>query len=288
MSEIYRDGLFRDYFKDKVRLLSLCNALLDMDGTDPDEIEINTLDGIFFEKLQNDISCIYRGRFIVLIEQQSTVNENMPLRCLFYVAEILKKYVEAEKNKIYQKRLISLPRPEIFVLYNGKQQEAEYRELKLSDAFGAASSVEVIVKLYNINAGMNESLIKRSEFLRNYCVFVNRVKENLAAGMKFENAIAEAFEYCQKYDFMADYIENRRWELISMLGFEYNAEDEKQALIELGIEQGIELGIEQGIEQKTMDVIKNLLKMKMSVENIAAAIGYSKEKILHIIKEISK
>ena len=85
-----------------------------------------------------------------------------------------------------------------------------------------------------------------------------------------------------------------------MLGFEYNAEDEKQALIELGIEQGIELGIErgigqgielgigQGIEQGKIDVIKNLLKMKMSVENIAAAIGYSKEKILHIIKEISK
>ena len=276
MSELYRDGLFRDYFKDKVRLLSLCNALLGTDGTDPDEIEINTLDGIFFEKLQNDISCIYRGRFIVLIEQQSTINENMPLRCLFYVAEILKKYVEAEKTKIYQKKLINLPRPEIFVLYNGNKKELEYRELKLSEAFGGAACVEVVVKLYNINAGMNSNLIQRSNFLKNYCAFVNRVKENLSSGMKFENAVAEAFDYCQKSNFMAEYLENRRWELISMLGFEYNAEDEKQALIELGI------------EQKTIKLAKKMLANKTPIDDIATFLECSKEKILQIAKEFSK
>ena len=282
MTEKYRDGLFRDYFKDKVRLLSLCNALLGTDGTDPDEIEINTLDGIFFEQRQNDISCIYRGRFLVLIEQQSTINENMPLRCLFYVAEILKRYVEASKEQIYRKSLIKLPRPEIFVLYNGRAAEAERREMRLSEAFGGAAGVEVIVKMYNINAGMNEEFVRRSEFLNNYCVFVNRVKENLAAGQKLERAVEEAFEYCTRRNVMQEYLANRRWELISMLGFEYKEEDAKKAWIEYGIEQGIAQGITQGLVQGKIDTVKNLLAVKTPLEYITAATGWTKEQILKL------
>lgn len=86
MAEKYRDGLFRSYFSDKVRLLSLCNMLTGVECDNPDEIVINTLDGTFFEELKNDISCIYRDRFLVIIEHQSTFNENMPLRILFYAA----------------------------------------------------------------------------------------------------------------------------------------------------------------------------------------------------------
>ena len=41
----YRDSVFRDFFNDKVRLLSLCNALLNTDYQDPNLIEINTLEG---------------------------------------------------------------------------------------------------------------------------------------------------------------------------------------------------------------------------------------------------
>ena len=37
----YKDSMFRDYFNDKVRLLSLCNALLNTNFTNPDELEIN-------------------------------------------------------------------------------------------------------------------------------------------------------------------------------------------------------------------------------------------------------
>ena len=65
-----------------------------------------------------------------------------------------------------------------------------------------------------------------------------------------------------------------------MPGFEYNAEEEKQALIE----QGIELGI----EQKTIKLAKKMLANKMSIDDIAEFLECSKEKVLQIAKKISK
>ena len=41
----FRDSLFRDFFDEPMRLLDLCNSLLDSNFSD---IEINTLDSSFF------------------------------------------------------------------------------------------------------------------------------------------------------------------------------------------------------------------------------------------------
>lgn len=114
----YRDSVFRSYFDEPVRLLSLCNAILNTNYTNPDEININTLDGLFFDKQKNDISCTIDNHFLVLIEHQSTVNENMPFRCLSYVAELLNNLV-VDKDKLYHQALIYFPAPRFVVLYNG-------------------------------------------------------------------------------------------------------------------------------------------------------------------------
>jgi hypothetical protein len=47
----------------------------------------------------------------------STINPNMALRLLMYIARIYEKLIE-NKN-IYSGKPIKLPRPEFFVLYNG-------------------------------------------------------------------------------------------------------------------------------------------------------------------------
>ena len=54
--------------------------------------------------------------------------------------------------------------------------------------------------------------------------------------------------------------------------------------IEQGIEQGITRGIEQGIMQERKEIVKNLLKNGVSIEQIAKITGLSKEEIENIIK----
>ena len=274
----YRDGVFRDYYNDKRRLLDLCNALTGEDATDPDEIVINTLDGIFFDNFKNDISCLFRGKLLVIIEHQSTINENMPLRMLFYAAEILKQHVDSDdKSRIYRKPLIRLPAPRFFVFYNGKKEYDEQKELRLSEAFMLPSPLELTLRVYNINAGMNAEFLRQVETLQHYCIFIDKVEEFRADGMDFEHAVAEAFDYCLKHDIMAEYLKLRRKELASMLRMEYDAELAREALIEQGREEGHEEGV--------IDVAKNLLAMNFSTEDIMKATGWTEEKILSLVEK---
>ena len=155
----YRDSVFRSYFNDPARLLSLCNAVLDTKYDNPDALNINTLEGIFFDKQKNDISCTIDNHFLVLIEHQSTVNENMPFRCLSYVAELLNNFVK-DKNKLYYQSLITFPKPKFFVLYNGDKSEPLQRKMRLSDAFGGdSSSLELIETTAYLNPCLKIALI---------------------------------------------------------------------------------------------------------------------------------
>lgn len=285
MAKNYRDGLFRDYFNDKVRLLDLCNLLLGTDGTDPDEIIINTLEGTFFSDLKNDISCLYRNEFILMVEHQSRINENMPLRGLFYVTELLKQYTKPFKKKLHAEEKIKLPTPKMFVFYNGNEEEVEQREMKLSDAFDFDASIEMIVKMYNINAGMNEKFISTSKYLKNYCTFVNRVKKNLADNMDLDHAIAEAIDYCISHDIMADYLKTKEKEVISMVGFEYDENLAREGWIARGEARGEAIGKIQGALIKEIEIAKKLLDMKMSVEFIVEATGLSEKEILKFAKD---
>ena len=294
MAKKYRDGLFRDYFSDKRRLLGLCNLLTGEDATDPDEIEINTLDGVFFDKLKNDISCLFRGKFLVIIEHQSTINENMPLRILFYAAELLRQYADKYKEKIYLKQLLRLPAPQFFVFYNGKKKESAQREMRLSEAFVAPSSLELVVQLYNLNAGMNDDFVSHDVGLNHYCTFVNLVEKFSAEGMDKFHALSAAVKYCIEHGIMAEYLLLRKKELASMLALEYDPELDRKAWIEFGEEKGIKKGIKKGIEKgiekgiqigadkNRVEMIKSLLAVNTPIENLAKATGYTEEQILKL------
>ena len=54
-----------------------------------------------------------------------------------------------------------------------------------------------------------------------------------------------------------------------------------------GISQGIAQGISQGEHQAKIETAKNLLAMKLSVENISKATGLSLETIENIAKTIT-
>ena len=272
MSKKYRDGLFRDYFSDKYRLLDLCNALLQTDGKNPDEIIVNTLDGVFFGKLKNDLSCLYKNNFLVMIEHQSTPNENMPLRMLFYVAELFKQYIEPFKEKIYQLNQIKLPTPKFYLFYNGREDEPEQKQMKLSNAFKNFSSLELIVNFYNLNEGNNENFLKQSESLKSYCIFVNRVEKNLREGMNLDSAIAAAIDYCISANVMAEYLQEKRKEVVSMLGFEYDENLARKAIAD-------EVR-EKTREENTIEIVKNFLKAQTPLKYIVAATGWSEDKIL--------
>ena len=266
----------------------MLNALLGTDATDPDEIEINTLAASLFSASRNDVSCFFRGQLIILIEHQSTLNENMPLRFLFYTVELLRK-LNNDQQKLYRRKLLKFPALKFFVVYNGSESAPERRTLKLSEAFGGDDTLELKAEFININAGNNEELIARSLDLSWYCAFVERVKYNRGRGLKLSESIREAMSYCIRRGIMADYLRAHEWEVAKMYQYEYDAELAKKASYEDGFDAGLERGeargIERGMERGKIETVNRMMNAGLSVDMIEVATGWTEEQILAVVNK---
>ena len=66
--------------------------------------------------------------------------------------------------------------------------------LRLSDAFIEAQkqedsmgSLELVVRVLNINAGFNEEIVNRSENLRGYVAFIDKIRTGTRGGLELES-----------------------------------------------------------------------------------------------------
>ena len=257
----YRDTVFRDYFNDEERLLSLCNALL---GTDAVALKINTLEGTFFDRQKNDISCVVENNFLILIEHQTTVNENMPFRCLSYVAELLNNLV-VDKDKLYHKALIRFPAPRFYVFYDGDALQPVERQMRLSEAFtGSDTALELVVTALNINFGVSQPLLAKCRYLREYSTLVGKVKEGIRAGLTRKEAISRAVKFCLDNWLMKGYLEEKSQEVFNMLALQWEQDKAIRASYEDGRDEGIELVALNMIQDgEPLDKIIKFTKLSM-------------------------
>lgn len=262
----YKDSLFRDIFNNEKRLSEVYTSLAGS-AAEPSEIRITTMDETFFSSEKNDVSFLVRDRHIVLLEHQSTVNENMPLRLLWYIAELYRQYVDPKAP--YRGKRISLPAPKFYVFYNGRVPMPAEWELRLSDAFGGAvGAMELIVDVLNINAEAGHELLECCPPLRAYSVFVGQVRTLTQMGNPLAQAVPEAIRYCIEHNYLPDYFtEKLEKEVFDMVNFEWDEELARQVRAEEAWEDGMERGMQQGMQQALAASIGNLMKsMNFSVE----------------------
>jgi predicted transposase/invertase (TIGR01784 family) len=186
---------------------------------------------------------------IVLLEHQSTINPNMALRLLLYIARIYEKIL-GDKN-IYTTRAISIPRPEFFVLYNGTSPYPDEEVLKLSDAFESGPTgkepvdLELMVRVININEGRNEDLVRRSRVLKGYSAFIAKVREYEKESGDREEALKLAIRYCREHDILKEFLERNASEVMNMLITEWNWDDARDVWYTEGREEGLTHGREE-------------------------------------------
>ena len=243
-----RDTVFRDFFTDPKRLASLSAASLNVKNIDPASITQVTLDKSFDSVLRNDIACIVQDVFLVLIEHQTTINNNMPIRMLSYVAEIYQKYAAPFKRQLYRAPLVKLPRPKFVVFYDGEVPTVEYEQLRLSDAFdGDASSLELVVDVYNITGEMNDALKRNCEDLRQYSLFSANFVENRRCCHNTAVAVRQTIKYCLANDIMKDYLQSRQREVEQIMLWYLEKDEFGQIKYEDGLTKGREEGKIYGI-----------------------------------------
>lgn len=213
----------------KVYLLSLFNALNDTSYAEGTEVEINTIEDVIYMGIKNDVSCIVDNK-MSLMEHQSSVNPNMPVRGLMYFGRLYEKYIAQNDFNIYGSKLIKLPTPSYFVLYNGRAVLPDSSELRLSSAFiheAASQKFEWTATVMNINIGTNEKLLKSCKVLEEYATFFEEMRIKIAAkGMDKERAISEVIDDCIRRGFiLSEYLKRHKSEVAGMLLTEYNEEE---------------------------------------------------------------
>jgi len=292
----YKDSLFSFLFSDPDVLRELYSALEGIDLPPDVPITINSLKNALYMGIYNDISFEIAGKLVVLLEHQSSINPNMPLRLLMYIARLYEKMYK-EKD-IYSTKRLSVPRPEFFVLYNGIAPFPDEQIIKLSESYEklealglaekAIPSLELTVRVININEGKNNEISRRCRKLAEYSAFIAKVryfiKEN--DGNK-EKAIKKAIKYCLENDILSSFLELYSKEVFNMLSTEWNPKLAKEVWYEEGLEDGLEKGREEGLEtgiikgtqQGKLQSAVNFKKLGVSSEIISQATGLSIEEI---------
>lgn len=88
----YKDSVFRMLYREKKELLSLYNAVNQTHYENEADLKVTTLENAIYMNMKNDVSCVVDLR-MNLYEHQATVNPNMPLRDLFYVARLFENLI---------------------------------------------------------------------------------------------------------------------------------------------------------------------------------------------------
>ncbi|MCR4735606.1 MAG: Rpn family recombination-promoting nuclease/putative transposase [Treponema sp.] len=251
-STVFTD-LFCDDEKDgKKNFLALYNAIHGLNlKLEETELEIKRINQAIYKTFYNDISMMINGRLIVLIEHQSTLNENIPLRFLEYYVHLLYGIIPHKAR--YKEKLYKIPSPEFYVFYNGKKKAPDYSGLKLSDAFIDPQDnplCEVKVKFIDISSEVWKTLpvVKNCDILKQYCRFMDIVFEHqakLKASPSSEEAQAcyeEAIKEAISEGILVDYLTRKSTEVINMFIGEYDYDEDMAVKAEEAREEGLEKG----------------------------------------------
>ncbi len=255
-SRNHKDTVFVDLFaKDetaKQNFRSLYRALYNIELDDDAKINSVHIENVLYTNMVNDVSYILEDRIIFLAEHQSTINENMPLRCLSYIERLYGQLVKMKER--YKKDAIKIPTPEFYVFYNGREDYPVTKTLKLSDAFKQKNKkikLEIIVEVININLDKRNKILDRCTPLREYSQFIESVRRNTAIDP--ENGFEKAIEQCMANGILKDYLERKSKEVRNMLTAEYDYEMDIAVQREEAMMHGIKQGRQEGMQQGKLE-----------------------------------
>ena len=278
----YKDSVFVDLFsedeKAKENFLSLYNALHGTNLQMSCPVENIRLDNVMYMNIINDVSCLVDNKIIVLAEHQSTINENMPLRFLEYIARLYEK-LQAPTDR-YLKKLSKIPTPEFYVFYNGKEDYPETTVLKLSDAFITKSEqvpLELEVKVYNINTNKGAEVLSRCKTLDEYSLFVQEVRKQTQ--LDTENGFTNAVKICIEKGILKEYLQRKSREVINMLVAEYDYDTDIAVQREESLRIGIQQGFSDGAYKTKLETAKLMRRHNYPIAEICTMTGLSQEEV---------
>ena len=230
---------FRMLYHDKENLLSLYNAVNGREYTDPEKLQVVTLENAIYMGMKNDLAFIMDMN-LYLYEHQSTYNPNIPLRNLFYIADEYQRLVV--RKSLYSTVIQKIPTPRFLVFYNGTKEVEDRSEFRLSSAYENPTEnpdLELRVTMLNVNDGHSSDLMEHCRTLKEYAQYVARVRKYAAKqDVSLEEAVTRAVDECIEEGILAEFLLKNKTEVIKVSIYEYDKEFEEKKLRKAEYEAG--------------------------------------------------
>ena len=274
----YKDSVFVDFFSEdrtaKTNFLALYNALHGTDYQSTAILKNIRLKQVLYMSFANDVSYLVDNKIIVLAEHQSTINPNMPIRCLEYIARLYEQFYKSKEK--YSRKQLAIPTPEFYVFYNGKEPYRGDSLLKLSDSFTQTHdeyALELSVKVVNINYDKASEILKLCKPLEQYSLFVDAVRRNIAVDKEhgFEKAIKE----CIQNDILREYLQRKSKEVLNMLIGEYDYDTD----IAVQREESFDMGRLEGSLQAKLETARLMKQANCEIPFIAKMTGLTQAEV---------
>jgi len=252
MKYTVKDSVFTFLFKqpEYARELYLALHPEDTDITEAD-CKLVTLENVLTTGMYNDVGLQVRDKLILLVEAQSTFSINIVLRLLLYLAATYKEYVEEYKLNLYGTEPVTIPRPELYVIYTGDQKDVP-ETLLLSDLYGGSGDVEVRVKvLCGGGAG---------DIVDQYVRFCKIADEERKKHGRTGRAIEETLRRCIEENVLAPFLMTRQKEVAEIMVTLFDQEKIMEIHDYHVAEAGRAEGRTEGLVEGTLASIKNLME----------------------------
>ena len=139
-----------------------------------------------------------------------------------------------------------------------KTSPALYRLLGIFLPLITTNCAVLGVALLNINLGHNRELMDNCRKLWEYAVFVERIRERLAAGEQLEDAVKQAVDICMKEGVLADILRTQRAEVEELMWAEFNEERFIAKEKEYSWEDGNKAGKVKGRAESILEILEEL------------------------------
>ena len=295
----HKDSTFCLLFSEPARAIELYNAVTGENLPPDTELIYTTLKNAIYIDRNNDLSFVVNDRYLVMSECQSTINRNIPMRCLGYVNRTLENL--AGREVLYGRNLVKFPAPEFYLFYVGKEPW-DRKTLRLSERFlvdPKENSLELVVNLINLSYTETSEILQRSPSLLGYSKLLYHIQEELSAnGGDLKQAIDTAVKACMDEGLIADFLHKHSKEVTGMLFEEITVEEfaeirAREAYADgekagydkgekAGRAEGEKSGLARGAAQEKREIAKTMKAKGLEIAMIAELTGLTPEEIAEL------